>query len=156
MSGIILAIDPGVSGGYVVSEGNGTLRLENWTGEADFLDELSALRTVAVYENLPLEVWLEEVPPYVGRNIPSSAAFKLGKSYGFLTGAVRASSFPLHLVRPAVWQKGLSGVRGVTGSAKKRILRDHAVRLYPDFTSKRITLKTADAVLIYHYAINNK
>jgi len=151
---ITLAIDPGVSGGYVVDEGSGKLRLENWTSEADFLDELSALRSVAVYENLPLEVWLEEVPPYVGKAIPSSASFKLGKSYGFFLGSIRASSFPLNLVRPVVWQKGLGGVRGVTGSAKKRILRDHAVRLYPD-TSKRITLKTADAVLIYHYAKKN-
>ena len=156
MSGIVLAIDPGASGGYVVDGGDGALRLVNLTTEADFLDELEGLRGVAVYENLPLEVWMEEVPPYVGGNIPSSAAFKLGKSCGFLAGSVRASGFPLHLVRPTEWQKGLSGVRGVSGAAKKRVLRDHAVRLYPDATDKRITLKTADAVLIYHHAINNK
>ena len=154
MRKVLLAIDAGMSGGYAVNEGGESSRLEPWTSEADFLDELDNLRTVAVLENLQLEVWLEEVPPYVGRNIPSSASFKLGKNYGFLIGAVRASNFPLHFVRPTVWQTGLSGVRGVQGAAKKRALRDHAVRLYPE--TKGITLKTADAVLIYEYAKKQK
>ena len=149
---LLLAIDAGVSGGYAIGYTNfglGHLRLENWTGEADFLDELESLKDADVF----IEAWLEEVPPYVGRAIPSSASFKLGKNYGFIMGAVRASRIPLNLVRPVEWQKGLAGVRQAKGAAKKRCLRDHAVRLYPSSTDKRITLKTADAVLVFHYAM---
>lgn len=153
MRKIIMAIDAGASGGYAISETRTrNIRLENWTGEADFIDELEGLADA----DLPIEAWLEEVPPYVGRAIPSSAAFKLGKNYGFIMGAVRASRIPLHLVRPGEWQKGLTGVRQAKGAAKKRCLKDHAIRLYPTGTSKKITLKTADAILIFDYALRQQ
>ena len=155
---VIIAVDPGQGGGYAISENmsgsvwESSLRLENWTSEADFLDELESLQDA----DLPIEAWGEEAPPYVGRAIPSSASFKLGKNYGFIMGAIRASGIPLNLVRPAEWQKGLAGVKQAKGSEKKRCLRDHAARLYPTRTNKKITLKTADAVLIFHYAIKQQ
>jgi hypothetical protein len=148
MTKLIIAIDAGASGGYAIGTLPYTsLRLANWTGEADFLDELEGLQSA----DLPLEAWLEEVPPYVGRKIPASASFKLGKNYGFIMGAIQGRGIPLNLVRPAEWQKGLTGVRQRKGGDKKRCLRDHAFRLYPA-TDRKITLKTADAVLVFHYA----
>ena len=149
MRKVLIAIDAGASGGYAIGETlSKDIRLENWTSESDFIDELEGLQSA----DLPVEAWLEEVPPYVGRAIPSSAAFKLGKNYGFIIGAIRASRISLHLVRPVEWQKGLTGVRQAKGAEKKRCLKDHAIRLYPSNTDKKITLKTADAVLVFDYA----
>jgi len=146
---LIIAIDAGASGGYAIGTipYADSLRLENWTGEADFLDELEGLRD----SDLPVEAWLEEVPPFVGRKIPASSSFKLGNNYGWIRGAIQGRGIPLNLVRPAEWQKGLTGVKQRKGGDKKRCLRDHAFRLYPA-TDRKITLKTADAVLVFHYA----
>ena len=59
------------------------------------------------------------------------------------------------MVRPQAWQKGLANVAGQGGAKKKRILKDHALRLYPKL-GKTVTLATADAVLIGHYHTTTK
>ena len=42
-------------------------------------------------------------------------------------------------------QKGIPGLQGVKGADRKRAMKEHASRLYPN---SKITLKTADALLI--------
>ena len=138
----IIAIDPGASGGYAVDD-NG-IRAEKWTGEADFMDEVSNLDGLIAV--------VEEVPKFVGRLVPSSSIFTLAKNYGFILGVLAAMQVPPHLVRPQVWQKGLTGVKAAKGAAKKRCLKEHAVRLFPE---QKPTLATADALMILHYANHN-
>jgi hypothetical protein len=54
------------------------------------------------------------------------------------------------LVKPKEWQKGLVGLKSNMGyTARKRMLKDNAVRLYPNL---KITNATADAVLIMEWA----
>ena len=136
----ILAVDPGVSGGFAIGHG-GSVKLYPFKTESEFLDLLDGrkFRTAVV----------EEVPPYVGRAIPGSSAFKLGYNYGFEVGVLRAKGIPVHLVRPQVWQKGLSGLGKLTGAPRKRMLKDNAIRLYPNLG--KITLACADALLILHW-----
>ena len=151
---IFLAVDPGASGGYALSYGSDLEEAEvrPWVDETEWLIDLS---TMAVHPDAEsLVAIVEHVPPYVGRAIPSSAAFKLGKNFGFICGTIRALQIPLHLSRPQEWQKGLEGVRAASGSKKKRVLRDHAARLFP--TVKGITLKTADALLILNHFLKTK
>ena len=144
---IVLASDPGASGGYAVSFGGlDVVELYPWTDETEWLDYLDHLANHA--DATSLEAVVELVPPFVGRAIPSSASFKLGYNYGFICGSLRAREIPLHLSRPADWQKGLAGVRAASGSKKKRVLRDHANRLFPTL---KPTLKTADALLILNH-----
>ena len=100
-----------------------------------------------------IEAFVELVPPFAGKMIPSSTSFKLGKSCGFLEGALRALEIPYTLVRPQEWQKGLGGLTGLTSGKRKKVLMNHAKRLYP--TLKGLTLKTADALLILHDSINH-
>ena len=138
----IIAIDPGASGGYAVDD-NG-IRAEKWTGEADFMDEVSNLDGLIAV--------VEEVPKFVGRLVPSSSIFTLAKNYGWILGALAAMQVPTHLVRPQVWQKGLTGGKAAKGAAKKRCLKEHAVRLFPE---QKPTLATADALMILHYANHN-
>ena len=144
MKGDVLAVDPGVGGGFAIGQG-GLVNTYKFTTESEFLDLLAGKELAAAV--------VEEVPPYVGRAIPSSAAFKLGYNYGFEVGVLRAMGIPVHLVRPQKWQKGLSGLGKLKGAPRKRKLRDHAVRLYPHLG--KITLACADALLILNWFENN-
>ena len=100
-----------------------------------------------------IEAWVELVPPFAGKMIPSSTSFKLGKSCGYLEGVLRALEIPYTLVRPQDWQKGLVVLSVLTSGKRKKVLMNHAKRLYP--TLKGLTLKTADALLILHDSINH-
>ena len=145
--GCWVAVDPGVKGGVALASGKHDLELKAFTTESEFLD---------IVDSLPIdtEAIVEEVPPYVGRAIPSSAAFKLGYNYGFEVGVLRAYGFRVNLVKPQVWQKGLSGLRGLQGAPRKRKLKDHAKRLYPK--TKGLTLQTCDALLLLDYWRNRR
>ena len=143
----IIAIDPGASGGFCQFIGDKAIQAWKFTSLSDFVDDLFEIKADP---DLTIELVLEDVPPFAGKNIPSSTGFKLGKSCGFYEGVARGLRIPCHMVRPQTWQKGLANVAGQGGQKKKRILKDHASRLYPQL-GKQITLATADAVLIGHY-----
>ena len=143
----IIAIDPGASGGFCQFIGDKAIQAWRFTSLSDFVDDLFEIKADP---DLTIELVLEDVPPFAGKNIPSSRGFKLGKSCGQFEGVARGLRIPCHMVRPQTWQKGFGGVKGQSTSVKKRILKDHASRLYPQL-GKQITLATADAVLIGHY-----
>ena len=132
-----LCIDPGTSGGWVLK----TFSTIPVSGNIDTLSELVVPADVTVV--------IEHVPPFVGRFIPSSAAFKLGYSFGWLVGYFR--HYKVVLVRPQEWQRTLA--LGTTakeaGKDWKRKLKGEAQRRYP---SNKITLKTADAFCLLAHA----
>lgn len=144
----VIAVDPGAKGGIAFKRGE-KITLKGFTKftETEFLEavrDYDPENTVAV---------VESVPPYVGKAIPSSSAFKLGYNYGFEVGVLMALKFPVHLVKPQKWQAGLSGLAGLTGTPRKRQLKNHACRLYPQH---KITLATADALLILDWWLNDR
>jgi hypothetical protein len=147
MSECIVAIDPGASGGFCQFVDGKAVWAWKFTTFSDFVADILDLQENPDHS---LEIVLEDVPPFAGKNIPSSTGFKLGKSCGFYEGVARGLQLPCHMVRPQAWQKGLANVAGQGGAKKKRILKDHALRLYPKL-GKTVTLATADAVLIGHY-----
>jgi hypothetical protein len=136
-----LAIDPGANGGWVYKGGATIICGKNV--------ELAQLTI-----NARTNIVVEKVPPYVGKFIPSSAAFKLGYSYGWIVG--KFHGYKTHHITPQVWQKYLNiGTKGEqTTTQWKNKLKDEAVKIFPE--QKRITLATSDAYLILHYAIKNK
>lgn len=92
------------------------------------------------------EVVVEDVPAFVSAVTSNASSFKLGQNFGLIIGVSRALRFPTHLVKPQIWQKGLVGLKPKMGyTLRKRILKDNAIRLFPDL---KITNATADAVLI--------
>ena len=143
----LVAIDPGATGGFCQFVDGKAVWAWRFTSFSDFVADIMDLMENPDYT---VEFILEDVPPFAGKNIPSSAGFKLGKSCGFYEGVARGIQLPCHMVRPQAWQKGLANVAGQGGAKKKRILKDHALRLYPKL-GKTVTLATADAVLIGHY-----
>lgn len=131
-----ICIDPGVSGGWVLRDREGHL----YSGGND-----SLFGIVTQYPDLV--AYVEKVPPFVGRAIPSSSSFKLGYSFGWCVGLCQGGKHPVHLVTPQAWQKSAGiGTKGSLSSAEwKRKLKAEAERQYPNH---KITLQTADAFLL--------
>ena len=157
MNPIIIAIDPGASGGIVVQYETGDINpIAMPATGGDIVEFLEAVRQHATLDGLRVVACVEQVGGYVGgAGQPGSAMFKFGQNYGFLLGALAAFRIPVKLVRPQAWQQfhSLGTVKGHGGKGPwKRHLKDSAQRLYPD---QVVTLSTADALLILSYAQKN-
>jgi len=149
---LTIAIDPGKSGGYATAwDGLAWITLHTLGEDFEFVEHIEDLKDHP--DVTSIEAVVELVPPFAGKMIPSSSSFKLGESYGFIQGVLRMAEIPFTLVRPQEWQKGLSGLAGLTSGKRKKVLANHAKRFFP--STKGITLKTADAILILrHFLIN--
>ena len=145
----LLAVDPGLSGGIAIQrDREPAIAYAMPDTEGDLVQLLRELvpnpaTTVAV---------VEQVGGYVGKTQPASGAFKFGRNFGFLLGTLQTLGVRVELVQPAKWQKNLS-LGTATGCGSKTIwknkLKACAQRLYPNL---RVTLATADALLILEYA----
>lgn len=146
---LTIGIDPGKSGGYAIAWGknHSSINLHTLDEDFEFVEHMQDLKDHP--DVTSIEAVLEHVPPFAGKMIPSSTSFKLGKNCGFLEGVLRALEIPFVLVRPQEWQKGLSGLKGLTSNKRKKALMNHAKRFFP--STKGLTLKTADAILILRY-----
>lgn len=151
----ILAIDPGAKGGLVYGEYqnpasvNMPADLDTPEGLIELLDLL-----VDVRSNFPnIRAVVEKVGGYVGEAQPASSAFKFGGADMAIKAMLVASRIPYTLVSPVTWQKHLDlPKRGRTPKGKaqhKRDLRDAAQALFP---GRKVTLQTADALLLFHLA----
>jgi hypothetical protein len=144
----VAGIDPGASGGVAVAtkeDGKLVIRLHKMPTDATELAQVIPFGAV---------VFIEKVPPFVGRLIPSSAAFKLGKSCGWLEGWAAGRQHRVILIAPQVWQAGLGIAKGsLTQSRWKSALKAEAARRYPALDD--LTLATADALLLLDYAFSN-
>jgi len=142
----ILAFDPGASGGWVWQAPNSDLiELYSWRTETEFLEFLEPINPAGY-----LAV-VEDVPAFVASATSNASSFKLGYNFGFLVGALRARRFPVELVKPRDWQKGMRGLKPKMGyTDRKRTIKDNAARLYPGL---RVTNATADAVMILDWRL---
>lgn len=120
---------------------------------SEFIDHMREIRNKVEFGHT-IQAVVEHPPAFTGNHkVPSSSGFKLGESFGSVVGVLRALNFPLILVRPKEWQKGFSGLKGLTGHPRKRALCDIAKRLLP---KAKLTVRNADAGLIAWYHFNNQ
>jgi hypothetical protein len=148
----IIAIDPGASGGIAEFSSCGQhVTAFKMPELSDLRDYLEAVATASSMEGVPLLAVLEQVGGYIGGNAtPGSAMFNFGRGVGHIEGLLAAYHVRTELVRPQVWQKGLPGIAGEKDKAtRKRALKENAARLFPNL---KVTLSTADALLIGDYA----
>lgn len=147
----IIAVDPGVGGGIcagIVGD------LETMTLHAMPLT-LTEMRVLFETLTAPCksicEVWTEEIPKFTGQNRNESTTAVLFQNFGRIEGIACTMHLPIHRQSPRLWQSKVGvGVRGkATRSEWKRKLKNRAMELYP---SLEITLKTSDAVLLWHVA----
>lgn len=143
----LLAFDPGVSGGWAwLVPNSADMSVYAWRTETEFLEFLDPINP-AGYTAI-----VEDVPAYVSSMTSNASSFKLGYNFGFLVGALRARRFPVELVKPREWQKGLRGLKPKMGyTDRKRTIKDNAARLYPGL---KITNANADAVMIMDWKLN--
>ena len=159
----ILAIDPGVNGGFAFGFPKRTPCVYPMPPCEEEIVEL--LREFVQGADGTPDVFMENLPMYVPRvtkksndgsetttSIPSSSAAVLFRNDGIIRGALRAFLPPFDeptYVTPQVWQKLASaGNVGPRSQAQwKSHLKDMAQTLFPEL---KVTLKTSDALLIWH------
>ena len=151
---ILIAIDPGQSGGIAVAYGTDVLNVMSMPPtEGDVHDVLAEVAAVALHEGWLVVAVIEEVGGYVGGGgQPGSAMFKFGRGFGFLLGVLAALKIRTELVRPQKWQAALSLGNSKSHASKtawKNRLKAKAQKLYPNV---KVTLATADALLLLEYA----
>ena len=150
---ISIGIDPVASGGYAIAWGGlHSINLHSIGEDFEFVEHIQDLKDHP--DVTSIEAVVELVPPFAGKMIPSSSSFKLGENYGFIQGVLRMAEIPFTLVRPQEWQKGLSGLTKLTSGKRKKVLANHANPFFP--STKGVTLKTADAILILRHFLINK
>ena len=149
---LIIGIDAGASGGIAWQYAGGMAAVEAMPAtEGEVID---LLRDLALIDQSTAGVtrtaYIEKVGGYIaGRPAPGSRMFNFGRNYGVLMGGLIASGYRIEEVTPQSWMKtlGLNLPSTLTRTARKNKLKERARQLFPAI-GKKITLKTADALLI--------
>ena len=143
MSGPIIGIDPGVSGGIALIDSGSIFLRPFKKGEcpSEALNEVVGL----CFE--PPTTVIERVGGFIGKPQPGSAMFRFGQHAGFLQGWLSGRQIKTVFVTPQTWQKGLTGLQP-SGPERKRGLCAEAKRLFPH---SKVTLATCDALLIANW-----
>lgn len=150
---VIIAIDPGVSGGVAVAAFGKVVCQAMPATQGDVMELIRDHYRTAEVEDVETVCVLEEVNGFVGKAQPGSAMFKFGEGYGFIKGVVQTLGIKLVLVRPQVWQKSFglgTASRCASKSEWKNKLKAEAQRRFPELP---VTLATADALLILEWSL---
>lgn len=145
----LVAVDPGASGGICCVDPAGEITLHPMP---ESLPDIYKLLAAIRFKDSSM--WIEEVPRFAGKNIPSSSTSVLFQNVGRIEGIAFAIGYSLHRVAPTVWQAplGLGGRKSCENQNEwKRKLKAKAEELFPRVEG--ITLKTADALLIAHFGM---
>lgn len=146
MALILVAIDPGVSGGICTMDAEGKVETHKMPStDFDVCRLLADISTKAKEVHL----YLEEPPLYAGKAVPGSSIGKLMWNTGVAYGAAIAMGWSVHRVRPAIWMKahpvGTKGDRSTT--QWKNVLKARASELF-GASGIKVTLWNADALLL--------
>jgi hypothetical protein len=148
MSHLIVAIDPGQSGGLAWSVDGEPVTCEKMPGTDVEVCQLIAELSCKAKD---VELFLEE-PSVAGYGplIPAASIARLAQNYGILYGAAVAMGWRIHRVKPQAWQAAHSlGKKKDHGKGWKAHLRARAQELFP---TQSVTLWSADALLIFDAA----
>lgn len=145
----IIGIDPGKSGGLCVYNGKDIVKAIPCP--SSILDMADSVRVTL--NNFEIEGISSKSIPVLIEHVHAfptdsrSSSFKFGTNYGMWLGIF--ASFGLHVetVVPVVWMRKY-GELPKAKAERKRYLKVLALSFFPD---NKITLKTADAILIAKY-----
>lgn len=146
----MIAIDPGSAGGIAST-------IDLGPGESVHVVKMPATDREIFGALLPhpsdtLIAYLEELVKYTGRNMPSSSMATYASNWGFIKGVLTALGYRIVIVPPKKWQKALglgSAKPHANKTAWKNHLKNRAEQLFPNI---KVTLATADALLMYEAA----
>lgn len=150
MNKVILAVDPGLNGGFawkVDTEVSCRKMFETDGDVHDFIQSLSK-------DNESKTAYIEKVGGFAGnQKSMGSAMFGFGHGRGVVIGCLLSYGWRILEPIPFKWQKRLSLGTASSCATKtiwKNKLKAEAQRRYP---KQKITLATSDALLILDYAI---
>ena len=141
-----IGVDPGVSGGLVVID-NGSIIAEKCPKK---VVDMAAIFQAAIgsADTDNVRFLMERV--WARPNNASSRAFTYGVNYGQWLGIAASQEIKMYTTLPNAWIKWIGCPKALQKTKRKNWLKDKAKELYPQL--KKITLATADAILIAHYA----
>jgi hypothetical protein len=143
---LLVAIDPGASGGFAHTHKNGEVEAVPMPEREE---EICAL--LKWYSDNGYKFYMEKVGGYIpdkdGEGQPGSRMFVFGEGYGFIRGVLLCCGNPPVLVVPQRWQRGFP--RFKEKRDRKNAFKAHAQKVFPRLT---VTLATADALCLLHYA----
>ena len=144
-----VGIDPGKSGGLMVIDEKGNAEAHKCPEKAI---DMSVLFHIAIGDTPPDKVKLLMERVWARPTNAVRSAFVFGVNYGQWLGIAASHEIKMHTERPNEWIKWIGCPKSseLSLSKRKNWLKNKAKELYPDL--KKITLATADAVLIAHYA----
>lgn len=142
---IYFGVDPGKGGATVCLAGGKVYSCSHDVTEHDLWNWLD---TKVEMDGEAFAV-IEKVHAMPGQGVTSM--FTFGQSFGFLRGLLTAVEVPFEEVHPRSWQKALGIPKRDKNESKtqfKNRLKTRAQQLYP---KEKVTLKTADALLLATY-----
>ncbi len=139
-----IGIDPGVSGGIVMLIESGTIRIASCP---DTVNDMANILSEFDYINFKARAVIERVHSFPGQGVTST--FKFGMNYGQWLGILAALKIPYIQVAPSKWMKHYGRM-----PKNKKDRKNHLKHLaQQQFPKERITLKTADAILLAVYGM---
>ena len=144
-SEVYVGIDPGKSGAICVIEDDFIKAIPCPDNIQDMA--LVFAMSVSVNETKKVVAYIEKV--WARPTDAKGSIWKFAENYGVWKGIAGAYEIELIEVSPQKWIKYFETPK-LEKSRRKRYLRDKARSMYPDL--KKVTLKTADAILIAAYA----
>lgn len=149
---IIIGIDPGKSGGVAIldTESPGYLKSSKCPENPIKMSSIIAGATNSAYiEGHKLSVYIENV--WAFPTDARSSAFKFGTNFGMWLGIIASHGITPKKVSPQTWMKGLQPLPKIRKERKLELKR-LASDMFPEH---RITLSTADAVMIAIWGAGN-
>ena len=136
----IIGIDPGKTGAAAHIKDGVLLDVRPFKGEID------NCRLVGIPPYEPVTYFIERVTASPQMGVVS--AFTFGRWAEAVECSALMSGFPVHLIRPQVWQNAI----GVFSGGDKNRLYRYAKKIFPrQYEMKMFNQATADAVLIAFY-----
>ena len=144
-SKIYIGIDPGKSGALCVIEDD-FIKAYPCPDNVQDMALIFAM-AISVNETKTVIAYIEKV--WARHTDGRASIWKFAENYGVWLGIAGAYEVDLKTVAPQRWIKYFETPK-MEKANRKRYLRDKARSMYPDL--KKVSLKTADAILIATYA----
>jgi len=139
----IIGVDPGKHGAYARIENGRLCRVVPFKGDITICRKI-AMKEVYIPSEMNFFVERVTASPQMG----VVSAFTFGRWAEAIDTALYISQSDVHMVRPNIWQNAI----GVFSGGDKKILYEHAKKLFPEaYEKKMFNKETSDAVLIAYY-----
>lgn len=158
-----IGIDPGATGAIARILSDGRIDIFDWPGDERALADL--LFRLTLDGGIQSAV-IEGQQAFPGQGVVS--IFKIGLNYGMWLGAIASQGWPLRVIRPADWKKGLGypakekskkGASKKEAAIRKAASKEYSLtlarRLYPaaaKLLARKMDHGRAEALLLAHIA----